>query len=93
MKRIGQKIIVVIITVVMWGIVTLMAGCQFDVDGGVYRTPRVSAKLMYKGEDETANHAASRDTGTFGTGNSFGMIESPTKNRQSSGWGLGSQSN
>lgn len=65
-----------------------LTGCQFDVDGGIYRTPRVSAKLMYKGEDETANHSASRDTGTFGTGNSFGMMESPTSNRKSTSFGI-----
>ena len=69
-------------------IASLFAGCQFDIDGGVYRTPRVSAKVMYKGEDETANHSASRDTGTFGTGNSFGMMESPTNNRKSTSFGM-----
>ena len=71
-------------------LVTLLAvfaatsiGCQVDCDLGMYRCPRFSTKALYKGQDETINHSRSRDSGTFGTGNSFGMTESPTDNRRS----------
>jgi len=86
MKKIGNFLLAVAMLLML----SYLSGCQVDFDGGMYRTPRVSTKLLYKGADETENHARSRDTGTFGTGNSFGMVESPTDNRQ--GWGLGSKS-